>query len=107
MFGSSHSTYTFTLEDHEDDLVEMLAAIAVFTADKQTLAKIQKKGKVPKKGLKEEKRFLRIAKAILEKRLSQYPHSFDVGSFSKLCCPTRQSSLLIYELPCCRTTTKS
>ncbi|KAK9898334.1 SET domain-containing protein [Cystobasidium minutum MCA 4210] len=70
-------TYTFTLEDHEDDLVEMLAAIAVFTADKQTLAKIQKKGKVPKKGLKEEKRFLRIAKAILEKRLSQYPHSFD------------------------------
>lgn len=58
----------------------MLAAIAVFTADKATLAKIQKKGKVPKKGLKEEKRFLRIAQAVFEKRLSQYPHNFDVST---------------------------
>lgn len=59
----------------------MLAAISVFTADAASLAKIQKKGKVSRKGLLEDHSLLKVASRVFEKRLSQYPHSYEVQQF--------------------------
>lgn len=79
----SHSTYTFTLEDQEEELEQLLCAVAAFSADQAAFSKMQAKGKVSKKGLKGDLSILRSVRDVLSRRLSQYPHTYEVSLSSR------------------------
>ena len=78
------STYAFTLDDHEEELEQLLYCIAVFHADDAAFAKMKKRGRVSKKATKDDMdSLLGIAREVFISRQLQYPHSFEASQVSR------------------------
>jgi hypothetical protein len=45
---------------------------------------LQKKGKVSKKGVRDDTRLLGLVKDVFTERLGQYPHSYEVSSLCSI-----------------------